>query len=72
MQQYYLKLEPKQLEQIVDSLFMVSIQPDELHFDNLVQVAECLFLRVLPSHVCVGPMPQHSLADHRLAFEGLG
>ena len=50
---------------------MVSVDPGALHLDNAVQATQSLFLRDLPAHVCVGPMPPGSLLVTDLPLKDL-
>lgn len=50
---------------------MVSINPDELQLQNAVDATQSLFLRDLPSHVCVGPMPPGALNVMELPLRAL-
>lgn len=40
---------------------MVTVSPDSIHLHNAVTATQGLFLRELPTHVCVGPMPPGAL-----------
>ena len=50
---------------------MVCIAPDDLHLDNAIEATKSLFLRELPEHVCVGPMPPGALNALELPLKDL-
>lgn len=50
---------------------MVSVPADNIHLDNAVSATQGLFLRDLPAHVCVGPMPPGALLTTDLPLKDL-
>ena len=50
---------------------MVSVPADNIHLDNAVSATQGLFLRDLPAHVCVGPMPPGALLATDLPLNDL-
>lgn len=50
---------------------MVAPKPEEMHLDDAIQATQSLFLRELPSHVCVGPMPRGALSVLDLPLKDL-
>ena len=54
-----------------ETFTMVSVPADNIHFDNAVSATQGLFLRDLPAHVCVGPMPPGALLATDLPLNDL-
>lgn len=50
---------------------MVSISPDDLRLENAIEATKGLYLRDLPAHVCVGPMPPGALNALELPLKNL-
>ena len=41
----------------LSSIEMVSVDPENVRLKDAVEATQNLFLRDMPSHVCVGPLP---------------
>ena len=54
-----------------ETFTMVSVPADNIHLDNAVSATQGLFLRDLPAHVCVGPMPPGALLATDLPLNDL-
>ena len=50
---------------------MVTVAPDSIHLSNAVSATQFLYLRDLPAHVCVGPMPPGALLATDLPLKDL-
>ena len=49
----------------------MSISPDDLRLENAIEATKSLYLRDLPAHVCVGPMPPGALNALELPLKNL-
>jgi hypothetical protein len=50
---------------------MVAPEPEDMHLEDAIQATQSLFLRELPSHVCVGPMPRGAIGPLDLPLKDL-
>lgn len=50
---------------------MVSVLSDDMHLEHAVTATQSLFLRDLPTRVCVGPMPPGALLATGLPLKDL-
>ena len=54
-----------------ETFTLVSVPADNIHLENAVSATQGLFLRDLPAHVCVGPMPPGALLATDLPLNDL-